>query len=117
MPKDKTIDYVEFVASDLAAAKTFFAGVFGWTFEDWGDDYCSFNDGRTDGGIRRGERHADVDSGSALIVIYSDELEALRETVLAHGGTIKTEIFDFPGGRRFHFRDPHGNELAAWSDK
>lgn len=116
MPVDKTIDYIEIQAADLPAAKRFYAEAFGWSFEDWGDEYCSFSDGRMTGGIRRGEHRSDADSGSALIILYAEDLEALRETVVASGGKIKTDIFSFPGGRRFHFLDPHGNELAAWSD-
>jgi len=112
--KDKRIDYIELPTVDLIEAKRFYGDVFGWTFVDYGPDYTSFNDGRLDGGFRKEPR---VQSGGPLVIIYAIALEDIREKVKSSGGTIVQDIFEFPGGRRFHFNDPSGNELAVWSDK
>lgn len=118
MPTDKQIDYLELPAADLERAKRFYGEAFGWTFVDYGPDYCSFNDGRLDGGFRRAEQHSSAsDNGAALIVLYASDIEATRNRVTAAGGSISQDIFSFPGGVRFHFLDPNGNELAAWSEK
>lgn len=111
--QDKRIDYVEFCATDLAAVKKFYGGVFGWEFQDWGDEYCSFNDGGTRGGFQKVEK---MNPGGPLVVLYAVDLEAVKEAVLAAGATLAVDMFEFPGGRRFHFRDPAGNELAVWTD-
>ena len=118
MPTDKRIDYVEFPAVDLEQTQLFYGDVFGWTFVDYGPDYCSFNDGRLDGGFRRASLFsASSQNGAALVVLYADDLEATRARVAAAGAAILHDIFSFPGGRRFHFLDPNGNELAVWSDR
>jgi predicted enzyme related to lactoylglutathione lyase len=108
------IDYIEWADSDLGTAKSFYEAVFGWTFKDFGPNYASFHDGGMRGGIR-----SDIEPrpGGPLLVIYSTELETTMARVREHGGRIVEEIFDFPGGRRFHFADPGGNELAVWSDR
>jgi predicted enzyme related to lactoylglutathione lyase len=111
---DKGIDYVELPTIDMHEAKRFYGEVFGWTFVDYGPDYASFSDGRLDGGFRK---ESTVQKGGPLIIMYSNDLELILESVKSAGGTIVQEIFDFPGGRRFHFADPSGNELAVWSDK
>jgi predicted enzyme related to lactoylglutathione lyase len=116
MPSDKCIDYVEFPAKDLVAVKRFYSACFGWTFTDYGPDYCSFSDGHLDGGFYRADCRAGRDQGGALVVLYAKDLEAVRQTVLEHGAELIADVFDFPGGRRFHFSDPNGNELAVWSD-
>lgn len=113
---DRRIDYIEFPAADLEKAKEFYSGAFGWTFEDYGPDYCAFQDGRLDGGFYRAPLRSSAGAGAALVVIYADDLEATLKRVAEHGGTIVKEIFSFPGGRRFHFADPNGNELAVWSE-
>lgn len=110
------INYVEFPATDIEGTKAFFSKAFGWTFVDYGPDYASFQGAGLDGGFFRSEKSATVASGSALIVLYSKELEASQQRVEAAGGTIVVPIFDFPGGRRFHFSDPSGNEYAVWSE-
>ncbi|RUO39123.1 glyoxalase [Pseudidiomarina aestuarii] len=110
------INYVEFPATDIEGTKAFFTKAFGWNFVDYGPDYASFQDAGLDGGFFRSEKSATVASGSALIVLYSKELEASQQRVEAAGGTIVVPIFDFPGGRRFHFSDPSGNEYAVWSE-
>jgi hypothetical protein len=111
---DKRVDYVEFKATDLEAAKAFYSGAFGWKFQDWGPDYASFEDGRLAGGFQLAE---EVTRGGPLVIIYAVDLEAAEASVRANGGTIVREIFSFPGGHRFHFTDPSGNELAVWSDQ
>ena len=111
---DKRVDYVELGVTDIGAAKSFYSAVFGWKMQDWGPDYTSFEDGRLTGGFRLEQ---EVSRGGPLIVIFAVDLEAVEASVRANGGTIVQEIFSFPGGRRFHFTDPSGNELAVWSDK
>jgi uncharacterized protein len=117
MAIERRIDYIEFPASDLQKAKEFYSSVFGWTFQDYGQDYCAFHDGGLDGGFYRASLHASASQGSALVVIYADNLEETQRRVAEHGGTIVKEIFSFPGGRRFHFTDPNSNELAVWSEQ
>jgi predicted enzyme related to lactoylglutathione lyase len=111
---DRRIDYIELATTDMAAMKTFYAGAFGWKLQDWGEDYASFEDGRLTGGFRLVDR---VVRGGPLVIIYAVDLEAAEAAVRAHGGAIVQAIFSFPGGRRFHFTDPAGNELAVWSDR
>ncbi|NOZ67479.1 MAG: VOC family protein [Alphaproteobacteria bacterium] len=115
MPKHHTINYVEFPAHDLTATKTFFGKVFGWEFQDYGPDYCAFSGQGTDGGFYKSDLKASSETGSVLIVLYSENLEETEQAVKAAGGAIIKEIFSFPGGRRFHFTEPSGNELAVWS--
>ena len=111
---DKRVDYVEFKVTDLEAAKAFYSGAFGWKFQDWGPEYASFEDGRLTGGFHLSD---EVTRGGPLVIIYGVDLEAVAAGVRNNGGTIVQEIFSFPGGRRFHFTDPSGNELAVWSDQ
>jgi uncharacterized protein len=111
---DRRIDYLEFPVIDIPRAKQFYGDVFGWAFTDYGPDYTSFSDGRLTGGM---EARPKVEKGGVLVVIYAVDLEALAAKVRAAGGAIVREIFDFPGGRRFHFTDPSGNELSVWSDQ
>jgi predicted enzyme related to lactoylglutathione lyase len=112
--QDRRIDYVEFGATDIDMTKRFYASVFGWEFEDYGPDYTAFRDGRLSGGFAKVEH---VTGGGPLVVIYGSDLEAMLASVKTAGGAITKEIFSFPGGRRFHFSDPNGNELAVWSDQ
>ncbi|MCR9202064.1 MAG: VOC family protein [Planctomycetaceae bacterium] len=111
------IDYVEFPATDLNAVQAFYEQVFGWQFTDYGPDYKSFADGRLNGGFFSSSEKSQTQSGGALIVLYAADLETVRDAVSARGGQISKDIFSFPGGRRFQFLDPHGNELAVWSDQ
>jgi uncharacterized protein len=110
------INYVEFPASDMDGTKRFFSEAFGWTFVDYGPDYMAFFDAGLEGGFFRSEQRVSTEQGSALIVLYSENLEASKEKVERSGGTIVKPIFSFRGGRRFHFSDPSGNEYAIWSD-
>ena len=117
MPQHEKINYVEFPSRDLDVTKTFFTSAFNWQFTDYGPDYSAFTDGLVNGGFYRSERVARMEEGSALIVLYSADLESSQAKVEESGGTIVTPTFSFPGGRRFHFADPNGNEYAVWSDR
>lgn len=108
------IQYVELYAADLEKVKSFYSTVFGWTFTDYGDGYTAFDNSGLEGGFEKVES---VTPGGPLVVLYHADLELARENVVTGGGAIVREIFSFPGGRRFHFTDPSGNELAVWSDK
>lgn len=110
------INYIEIPASALEASKEFFAKVFSWQFIDYGPDYSSFVNAGIDGGFYRIDLKAQVDSGSVLVVLYSQDLESSLTGVEAAGGVVLKPIFSFPGGRRFQFLDPSGNEFAVWSE-
>ena len=110
---DGRMDYVEFPGADIVKTKSFYGEVFGWKFTDYGPDYASFEDGRLAGGFSKERRTI---QGGALIVIYARDLEATEASVRRAGGKISKDTFSFPGGRRFHFIDPNGNELAVWSE-
>ena len=114
MATHHAIDYIELSAPDLAAAKAFYGAAFGWTFTDYGDAYVGFSStgGEEDGGFNPASTPV---AGGPLVLVYSDDLAAPVPAVRAAGGTISVEPFAFPGGRRFHFRDPSGNELGAWT--
>jgi predicted enzyme related to lactoylglutathione lyase len=116
---DRRIDYVEFGASDIPRTKQFYQDAFGWKFEDFGPDYTSFQDGRLAGGFWKdaAARPGGGSRGGPLVVIYAVRLEEIKDKVVRAGGKIVKPPFDFPGGRRFHFSDPSGNELAVWSEK
>lgn len=117
MPADRKIDYIELPARDLQLAKAFYGSVFGWQFVDYGPEYCAFHDGRLDGGFYQANLNATTANGSVLVVLYADDLEATLARVREGGGCIVKDIFSFPGGRRFQFADPNGNELAVWSER
>ena len=117
MGKHEKINYVEFPAKDIEAVKNFFNKAFGWNFSDYGPDYTAFSDGVLDGGFYKSDLNASSKKGSALIVFYSDDLENTKTKIENAGGQIIQSIFSFPGGKRFHFTDPCGNEFAVWSDK
>jgi hypothetical protein len=109
---DRRIDYIEFNVHDIATTKAFYGAVFGWSFTDYGPDYCEFRDGRLSGGFTT---HGAPEPGGPLVVLYGDDLPALTQAIQKAGGKISKAIFDFPGGRRFHFVDPNGYELAVWT--
>ncbi|MBC8335949.1 MAG: VOC family protein [Anaerolineales bacterium] len=117
MNEHEKINYVEFPAKDIAATKDFFTKVFGWSFEDYGPDYVAFSNEGLDGGFYKSDLVAAIKTGSTLIVFYSKDLEKTQTKIEAAGGSILRAIFSFPGGSRFHFADPNGNEYAVWSDK
>jgi len=109
------IDYIEISVTDMTQAKAFYATAFGWAFNDYGPDYAGIKKQNGEaGGLRREEK---VQAGGPLVILFSNDLEVSLGNVNAAGGTITKEPFDFPGGRRFQFKDPSGNELAVWSKK
>jgi len=110
------IDYIEFKSTDLEMTKAFYSQTFGWTFTDYGPDYSAFSEASVDGGFYRADLVSQTQHGAALVVFYSEQLEATQEKICAAGGLIIKPIFEFPGGRRFHFSEPSGNEFAVWSD-
>ncbi|MFA1753010.1 VOC family protein [Xanthomonas campestris] len=114
--RERRIDYIEFASADLEASRAFFAQVFGWQFQAYGPDYLAFNDGRLDGGFYRAAAAAPADTGP-LVVLYADDLAPVLEQVVAAGGQIVKPVFGFPGGSRFHFREPGGATLAVWSER
>lgn len=114
MSQNEKINYIEFPANDLGATKAFFTKCFAWKFTDYGPEYTAFNDGFIDGGFFKADLKSSAKQGSALVVLISDNLEATEKKVIECGGTISVPIFSFPGGRRFHFLEPSGNELAVW---
>lgn len=111
-PNDLRIDYIEFPATNLPAVRAFYEKVFGWEFTDYGPDYTSFVDGRLGGGFY----NAPAAGTGTLVVIYAANLEAMLAKVTEAGAVLTKDVFSFPGGRRFQFRDPGGNELAVWSE-
>lgn len=116
MNEHEKINYVEFPAKNIEKSKTFFSKVFNWSFIDYGPDYTAFSNEGINGGFFQSNLHCSTDSGSALIVFYSNKLEATLAKVEKFGGKIIKPIFTFPGGCRFHFSDPNENEFAVWSD-
>ncbi|MBL7002622.1 MAG: VOC family protein [Gammaproteobacteria bacterium] len=116
MNQHEKLNYVELPAKDLIATKAFFTQVFGWSFEDYGPEYCAFTNQGLDGGFFQSEQVSLSSQGAALMVFYSSDLESTQEKVEKHNGLILKPIFPFPGGRRFHFIEPSGNEFAVWSD-
>jgi len=117
MPANEKINYVEYPANNLDATKDFFSNAFGWTFVDYGPDYTAFSGQGLDGGFFKAEQHSSTRNGAALLIFYSEALETTEKKVIDAGGNISQEIFSFPGGRRFHFTEPSGNEFAVWSDQ
>ncbi|WP_020531032.1 VOC family protein [Flexithrix dorotheae] len=112
--KDNHINYVEFIANDLEKVKKFYSACFDWNFTDYGPSYTAFSESGMLGGFEKSD--AEIVNG-ALIVLYHKNLEFIRNKILEAGGKIAKDIFSFPGGKRFHFVDPCGNELAVWSDQ
>ena len=113
MNTDNHINYIEFKAKDLAQIKAFYNACFGWMFTDFGDRYTAF----TESGVAGGFEQSDAPIvNAALIVLYHSALTEVMDRITAFGGKITVDLFSFPGGRRFHFTDPAGNELAVWSE-
>ena len=112
--KDNHINYVEFKANDLEKIKKFYSECFGWAFTDYGPDYVSFSRSGLAGGFEKTDE--EIVNG-VLIVLYHQDLDAIKAKIIELGGKISKDIFEFPGGHRFHFIDPEGHELAVWSDK
>ncbi len=116
MNKHEKINYVEFPAKNIETTKAFFTEVFGWSFVDYGPEYTAFSNEGIDGGFFKSDLTSSTANGSALIVFYSKDLEETQSKIVNAGGKIIKPIFSFPGGRRFHFSAPNGNEYAVWSD-
>lgn len=110
--KHEQIQYIEFLSKDLERAKIFYTACFDWKFTDYGPQYTAFEGEFVDGGFTTGEPV----NGSILVILYSDDLESSKQKVIQAGGTIVQDIFSFPGGRRFQFRDMDGYELAVWGE-
>jgi len=116
MSRNMKIDYVELPASDFSSQEVFFQSVFDWSFTSYGNEYHAFAGGGLDGGFYKSEAKSLAADGAALVVFFAEDLEAAEEKIKAAGGEISTATFSFPGGRRFHFKDPHGNEYAVWTE-
>ncbi len=116
MNTHEKLNYVELPSRDLELTKKFFIAALGWSFTDYGPDYIAFADQGLDGGFFRADQASSTKTGAALLVFYSEKLEQTQNKIEQAGGTIVRPIFSFPGGRRFHFTEPCGNEFAVWSD-
>lgn len=116
MYEHEKVDYVEMPAKDFDGTKTFFGQVFGWKLEDAGPDYLAFTGQGVDGGFFRSDQKMSGETGSALVIFYSVDIESTLKKIEGAKGTISKPTYYFPGGRRFHFLDPNGNEFAVWSD-
>ena len=117
MTEHHKINYVEMAAIDLIATKAFFTQAFNWQFTDYGPQYSAFDTQGIDGGFYQVNEAVKFPESVPLIVIYSNDLTESMARVINAGGLIVKDIFSFPGGQRFHFKEPSGNELAIWSDK
>ena len=117
MSSHDKINYLEFPSRDIQKTKAFFSAVFDWTFTDYGSEYTAFANAGIDGGFFLSEQASTTDNGGALVVFFSDSLDQTQAAIEAAGGVVTRPIFSFPGGRRFHFIDPNGNEYAVWSNQ
>ncbi|PCJ37825.1 MAG: glyoxalase [Moraxellaceae bacterium] len=116
MNEHEKINYIEFPSKNITETKAFFEAAFGWVFEDYGPEYTAFSGQGLDGGFYKSDQHSSTSNGAALVVFYSNNLESTLAKIQESGGSIVKPIFPFPGGRRFHFNEPCGNEFAVWSD-
>lgn len=116
MSQHHKINYIEIPVRALASSKAFFNQVFGWEFVDYGDDYAAITGAGINGGLFVSEDNVDVDKGSVLVILYSDDLVKSQALIESAGGRIKIPTFEFYGGHRFHFTDGNNNEYAVWSD-
>ena len=117
MNRHEKVNYIEIPSKNIEVTKAFFSEAFGWSFVDYGPEYTAFSDEGIDGGFFKSELSISTNKGSALVVFYSNSLEQTQLKIENSGGSIIKPIFPFPGGRRFHFTDPNGNEYAVWSEK
>jgi hypothetical protein len=115
MPENGKIAYAELAVADLPKARTFYEAAFGWRFTDYGPTYAAFSDSGLEGGLQ-GDTSEESAPKAPLLILYADDLEGMQAKVEAAGGVVTVPIFSFPGGRRFHFKDPGGNELAVYTD-
>ncbi|GEA10306.1 VOC family protein [Alteromonas sp. KUL49] len=110
------LNYVEFATKDIDATKAFFGAVFEWEFTDYGPEYTAFSETGLDGGFYYSPTVLKAENGAPLLVFYSKDIDGIKAKVVECGGVIAKDTFAFPGGCRFHFIEPGGNELAVWSD-
>jgi uncharacterized protein len=110
-----TIDYIELAARDLSVAKAFYAEAFGWEFNDYGPEYAGIRAASGDDEVGGITPLSDPGRGGPLVLLYSDDLDATAAAVEKAGGAVTNGPYEFPGGRRFHFTDPSGNELGVWA--
>lgn len=110
------INYLELPTKDIEKTKAFFTQIFDWKFKDFGSDYTVFSNAGVEGGFFRSDKSVSTENGSVLVVLYSETLEDTQSRIEEAGGKVTKSIFSFPGGRRFHFSDPSGNEYGVWSD-
>jgi len=109
--KNNQINYIEFYVNDLEVIKTFYNSVFGWVFTDYGNTYTAFSNSGLEGGF---ETKDEPIVNGVLVVLYHDHLDEVKQKIIEFGGEISVDTFSFPGGKRFQFIDPAGNELAVW---
>ena len=107
------LDYIEFPSTDRAATSAFFNAAFGWGMISYGPDYDALTDAGIDGGIDQAAEKV----AATMAIVRTDDLDAAERRVISAGGTITRPQFDYPGGRRFHFREPGGNEMAVYISK
>ena len=112
--KNNHINYIEFKAKDLEKIKEFYTTAFRWVFTDYGPTYIAFSESGLQGGFEKTEKKI---INGVLVILYHKNLDLIKDQIIQSNGKISKDIFSFPGGRRFHFTDPSGNELAVWSDK
>jgi len=105
------INYVELPVKDVAGTQDFYGNAFGWSFTGYGPDYAAMEGGEVALGLNGTDDQA---IAAVLVLVEVEDLEAALERVTAAGGDMTVPIFAFPGGRRFHFRDPAGNELGVF---
>lgn len=117
MNQHEKLNYVEFAAMDLPSTKAFFSAVFAWTFTDYGDAYTAFDNQGLEGGFYQADKTSSAENGGALLIFYSEQLTATLNKIIDNNGIITQDISEFPGGFRFHFTEPSGNEFAVWSEK
>lgn len=108
-------NYIELPSLDNVKMKAFYGAAFDWTFQDWGETYVAIHGAGVEGGFDQASEDRQPSNQGALVILYSDDLNASEKAVLKEGGTISVPVYEFPGGKRFHFTDPSGNELAVWT--
>ena len=114
MLEHEKLNYLEFPTRDLAVTKAFFGNAFGWIFTDYGEEYTAFDNQGLEGGFFKSEKVSRSEAGATLAIFFSEDLAATQAKVERFGGKINQQIFDYPGGRRFHFIEPGGSEFSVW---
>ena len=109
------IHYIELPALSVETMKAFYGEAFGWTFTDYGPQYSAFQGAGVEGGFEESREYIAPRKPGAFVILYSDDLQASQVAIKNAGGEICVETYSFPGGKRFHFKDPSGNELGIWT--